>query len=468
MFSLNYLPKGGATYHSPLGEIGCCLESDPIPIFMSLLLVLFLVALNGVFVAAEFAIVKVRGSRIHEMAESGNIQAKFAKHIVNNISAYLIATQLGMTVATFAIGWLGEPAVASLLRPLFETWNLPNFLLHTLSLIVAFTLLTVIHIIIGKQFPKMYAIRMAEQVTLWLAVPMIIFYKIMRPLIWFLNQSSKWLLSKSGIEPNEEYESAHTEDEIRILMQNSHKNGMINNAEFVLFDNIFEFTETNAREIMIPRTEMVCLYAHLTYAENKQISVQEMRTRYPVCDPDKDNIIGFIHIKDFLQNESLHADLRSLIRPVLSVPESMQISSLLQLMQKKKTKLALLIDEYGGTSGLVTLQDILEEIVGEIQDEFDEERPTIEFMEEDSYSVDGLMLISQINDLLHTDIDTDNYDTIGGWMYSQVEIPPRIQQKIVHNGYEFMIDEVDHLRVSRILIRRILTKDYYLENGEVS
>jgi len=429
------------------------LDSDPIPLLINLLLVLVLVIVNGLFVAAEFAIVKVRSSRIQALAEDGNIRAKFAKHIMNNVNAYLSASQLGITLASLAIGWLGEPAVAALLRPLLEG-VVPEFVLHTLAFIIAYTLITVFHIIIGEQFPKMYAIRKAETVTLWLAAPMFVFYKIMRPFIWFLNGTSNWLLRRTGVEPEEDHDSAHTEEEIRLLMQQSHKSGMIDKNEFMLVDNIFEFAETNAREIMIPRTEMICLYMHLSYEENVDIAVSEMRTRYPVCDPDKDNIIGFIHIKDLMQNERRKGDLQSLIRPVLSVPESMPISTLLRLMQKKKTKLALLIDEYGGTSGLVTDEDILEEIVGEIQDEFDEGRPSIEMVGEHAYSVDGLVLIEEISSFLNVAIDNTDYDTIGGWMYAHVESPPRVNQQLLYGGYEFVIEEVDHMRVSRIAIRK--------------
>jgi CBS domain containing-hemolysin-like protein len=395
------------------------------------------------------------------LAEDGNIRAKFVRHILNNVNAYLSASQLGITLASLAIGWLGEPAVAALLRPLLAD-IVPEFVLHSLAFIIAYTLITIFHIIVGEQFPKMYAIRKAEAVTLWLAAPMIVFYKIMRPFIWFLNGTSNWLLRRSGIEPEEDHESAHTEEEIRLLMQKSHKSGMIDNTEFTLVDNIFEFAETNAREIMIPRTEMICLYAHLSYEENVEIAVSEMKTRYPVCDQDKDNIIGFIHIKDLMQNERRRSDLRSLIRPVLSVPESMPISALLKQMQKRKTKLALLIDEYGGTSGLVTDEDILEEIVGEIHDEFDVERPNIELIGEDTYSVNGLVLIGEVNQFFDADIDNADYDTIGGWMYSQVEMPPRVGQRLWFGGYEFVIDEVDHMRVSRIVIRKKKTGENVL------
>jgi CBS domain containing-hemolysin-like protein len=221
-------------------------------------------------------------------------------------------------------------------------------------------------------------------------------------------------------------------------------------------DNIFEFAETNAREIMIPRTEMSCLYGNLSFAENRTIALREMHTRYPVCERDKDNIIGFVHIKDLLKvPDNALLDIRDLMRPMISVPESMPISALLKLMQKKKSQIAILIDEYGGTAGLVTLEDIMEEIVGEIQDEFDEERPDVEKRDENTYSINGMMLIEEVNSLFGLNIPTDDYDTIGGWIYSQIENPPKENQFVVaEEGFRFTIEETDHLRVSRITVNR--------------
>lgn len=421
---------------------------------LNLVMVLILVLLNGFFVAAEFAIVKIRSSRLDALVQEGNVKAKFARSIVGNLNAYLSACQLGITLASLGLGWIGEPAVAKLLEPVLGSIGVPNAIIHTIAFVIAFTLITAFHITIGEQVPKTYAIRKSEEVTLWAAIPLMLFYKLMNPFIWLLNGASNWMLKKSGIEPDAEHESVHTEDEIRVIMQESHNSGLIDKQEFTLFDNLFEFTETNAKEIMIPRTEMVCLYADRSFEDNKEIAVAEMLTRYPVCDPDKDNIIGFVHIKDLLKADAVTPDIRQLVRPLLTVPESMPISTLLRLMQRKKTQMVLLIDEYGGTSGIVTVEDILEEIVGEIQDEFDEERPRIETIDDETYSIDGLLLIEEVNDYFGLDIMTDDYDTIGGWLYSQVEIPPRKNQKIHYHGFEFTIEEVDHLRISRIQVSK--------------
>lgn len=432
------------------------MEGDPFPVAVDLLFIFILVFLNGFFVAAEFAMVKVRGSRIDTLVQEGNARARFASHLTSHLDAYLSACQLGITLASLGLGWIGEPAIADAIEPLFGVLGLPESWIHPLSFVIAFTLITVLHIVLGELAPKTFAIRQAERITLWTAGPLIFFARIMNPFIWLLNGMANGLLRLFGIAPASESSSAHTEEEIRILMKESHESGLIDNTELALMDNIFDFADTTAREIMIPRTEMVCLYANHPFESNKAIALKEMHTRYPLCDDDKDDIIGFIHIKDLLKlpDNAVH-DIRELVRPMTTVPESMPISTLLKMMQKRKTQIAILIDEYGGTSGLVTLEDIMEELVGEIQDEFDEERPDFERLDEYTYSVSGMVLIDDINSEFGLDIPSDDYDTIGGWMYSQIEIPPRKYQTIeLDSGFRFVVMEIDNLRVSRISIIR--------------
>ncbi|WP_461480271.1 hemolysin family protein [Paenibacillus sp. PvR052] len=421
-------------------------------------MIIVLVLLNGFFVAAEFAMVKVRASRLDTLAQEGNVFARFAQKITGNLNAYLTACQLGTSLTSLGLGWAGASVIAVLLSPVLKDWfQFNDMVIHTISFLIAFSVITTLHMTIGNQFPKTFASRHSETFTLWSSAPILFFYKLMLPLIWLLSGISNWMLKRVGIEPSGEQESAHTDEEIRTLMKESHRSGFIDNTELTLFDNIFEFTETNAREIMIPRTEMGCLYANLTFEENMDIALDEMRTRYPVCDPDKDNIIGFVHIKDLMKASKGLTDIRLLARPMTKVPESMPISHLLKLMQKKKVQIALLLDEYGGTSGMVTLEDILEEIVGEIQDEFDpDERLSIEVKDETTHSIDGRLLINELNDFFGMEIGTENYDTVGGWIYSQVEIPPKKGQTVLYgDDYEFMIEETDDLRIARITVRKL-------------
>ncbi|OKP88775.1 hypothetical protein A3842_05070 [Paenibacillus sp. P3E] len=428
--------------------------SDPLPGILHVGLIILLVLLNGFFVSVEYAMVKVRSGRIDSLMEEGSKQAVAASNIVHNLDGYLSACQLGITLASLALGWLGEPAIATIVGPIVTSLGFGETSVYVISLIIAFMFITVLHIVLGELAPKTIAVNKAEAVLLLTAGAMNVFYRIMYPFIWIVKGLASGLLRIFRLSPASELATAHTEEEIRILMQESNKSGLIDNTEMTLVDNIFEFADTMAREIMIPRTEMICLNNNLTVEENMEIAFDGMRTRYPVCDGDKDHILGFIHIKDLIRDNA--PKYNELIRPILTVPESIQISALLKVMQRAKTQIAILIDEYGGTSGMVTLEDIMEEIVGEIQDEFDEERPGVEKLGENEFSIDGLMLIEEINDRLGLNMETDDYDTIGGWLYSKLEVnPPQKGQTFEFDNHLFAVEETDNKRISRIKVMKV-------------
>ncbi|WP_127590728.1 hemolysin family protein [Paenibacillus lautus] len=426
--------------------------SDPLPSLISLTLVLILVLLNGFFVSAELAFVKVKSSRIDALVEEGHRRAKFAQNILQNLDGYISACQFGITIVSIGLGWIGERTISAMITPWFHGIGWSNTVVHAVSLVLAFILIALMHIVFGALAPKTVAVRKAEQITLLSAGPLRVFYTIMFPFIWFANGLSNNVLRLFRMQPVVE-RNVHTEEELRDMMKESSESGLMDSTDMVLVDNIFEFADTTAREIMIPRTEMICLYNNLSLEENLKIASEGMRTRYPICDEDKDHIIGFIHIKDLMRG--FVRDQLSLIRPIIAVPESIKISDLLRRMQRSKTQIAILIDEYGGTSGLVTLEDIMEEIVGEIQDEFDEERPGIEKVGEDEYSIDGLMLIDEINDQFGLNVDTEDYDTIGGWLSSRLEVLlPHKGQSVMYEDYRFVIEETEHKRISRIRLIR--------------
>lgn len=423
--------------------------TDPLPSLFYLGLMLLLVLLNGFFVSAEFSIVKIRNGRIDTLIEEGRKSAIVTKSILNHLDGYLSACQLGITLCSLGLGFLGEPVIAAMLNPLFELAGFTEGAVHVVSVTVAFIIIAVLHIVLGELAPKTIAVNKSETVTLLTARPMRVFYKMMYPIVWVLNSLSTALLRLFGVAPRSGHDSLLTEEEIRVMMKESSESGLIDSTEMSLMDNIFEFADTTAREIMIPRTEMICLYAQNSLDENLEIALEGTRTRYPVCNNDKDHIIGFIHIKDLIRSNS--QDYREILRPIMAVPESIQISELMKRMQRSRTQIAILIDEYGGTSGLVTLEDIVEEIVGEIQDEFDEERPGIEQIDEDMYSIDGLMLIESVNDRFGFELDSEDYDTIGGWLYSRIEIlPPKIGDTVEHEDYLYMVEEIDNKRISRV------------------
>lgn len=441
---------------------------DYLIIIFNLIVVVFLVFLNGFFVASEFSIVKVRPSRLDTLIKEGNKQAVYAKKVTEHLDAYLSVTQLGITIASLGLGWIGEPTVAKILSPLFKVLDLTPQVEHTIAFVVGFSVITSLHIVIGELVPKSLSIQKTEQVVLSVSWLLIMFDKLMYPAVWFLNHVANWILRHMGVNAASEAEEAHNEDEIRILMEESHKHGYIDKTELTYLDNVFDFSEKRASDIMVPRTDMVCLYLEDSFDEIIKTALNERLTRYPICVEDKDHIIGFLHIKDLLRSLSVgeRPDLRDLAREVLLVPESLPVSKLLHMLQKHRSQLAILIDEYGGTAGMVTVEDILEEIVGEIQDEFDEERPEVEEKDIKTYSVDGKMLLDNINDSFDLELDTENCDTIGGWIYSQIDSPPKVGQKVKTSVAEFTIEEINKMRITRVGIYLLHEPKKFQEDTE--
>ena len=343
-----------------------------------------------------------------------------------------------------------------MLKPVFEIIGLSGALSTTISFIIAFSLVTAATIIIGELIPKNVAIQQVERVMLAVAIPLMFFQKIMYPSVWVLNKVAVFVASIFGVDiSNNGDEVAHTEDEIRRLMEESHKQGYIDKTELDFVDNVFDFADRNVREIMIPRTDMVCLYLEDSFEENIKVAMEEHLTRYPVCGEDKDDIVGFLHIKDLMQSlyKRRRPILRKLVRRTLVVPETMKISMLLKMMQKQRSQLAIVVDEYGGTAGMVTIEDVIEEIVGEIQDEFDQERPSIEKRSDLIYSIDAMLLLEEVSDIFEMEIEADNIDTIGGWLYNNVQSPPMIGMKASCDCVDFFVEEIDNLRITRILLQ---------------
>jgi CBS domain containing-hemolysin-like protein len=425
---------------------------DPFIVLFNVLAVLFLVFLNGFFVAAEFAMVKIRETRVQQLVEEGHRRARFAKQLTDNLDAYLSACQLGITLASLGLGWIGEPAVARLIEPVLAPLGLPAQVIHTTAFLIAFMLITSLHIVLGELVPKSMAIRRAEPTVLWSAPLMVWFYRLMYPLIWFLNNVANGLLRLIGLGPAGN-EDAHTEEEILLLINKSHKQGLISLTEASLVDNVFDFTELVAKDIMVPRTDMVVLDIEQSFEEHLAVIEKEKYTRYPVCKRDKDHIIGIVHIKDVYHLAlSGQRDLHAIVREHVTVPEAMPISTVLNILQRKHAQMAIVMDEYGGTAGLLTVEDILEELVGEIQDEYDQERPEIENIDH-GYSVNGRLRLEDLKELLHLSIPAPDIDTIGGWVFAQLKKPPEVGDVVVWNGLHFEVKEMDGSRIERIWIR---------------
>lgn len=435
-------------------------------ILINIIIALLLVFMNGFFVATEFAMVKVRKSRIETLMLDGNKSAKHTLTVVNDLNSYLSACQLGITLASLGLGWIGEPAVADALSPLFNLFHMPEALVHSISFVLGFAIITGLHIVLGELAPKSLAIISAEKIAMYTALPLIMFYRLTYPIMWAFNHSTNLILKSFGVSQVDEHDAAHTDEEIKLLVEDSYKHGLIDKTELTFVDNIFDFSEKTVKEIMIPRTDMACIFLEDSFEEIIKYAMDEQLTRYPVCRDSKDNITGFVHIKDLfrLKIEGNNENIENIVREIKFVPESMSISELLKIFKREKPQMAIVIDEYGGTFGLVTIEDILEEIVGEIQDEFDEEVDSITKTEDNNYVVDGKLILDEINELLKISIESDNIDTIGGWIYSQLKAYPKINDVIVYENYEFVVLECDNKRINQILIRELDSKG--MNDGE--
>ena len=430
----------------------------------NLILVAALIALTGFFVAIEFAIVKVRSSRIDQLVGEKKRGAVAAKKVTSNLDEYLSACQFGITITALGLGWLGEPTVKHVLEPVLITLHLSPPIANTVSFIIAFAVITFLHVVVGELAPKTFAIQKAEQVSLMFSKPLIYFYRIMYPFIWALNHAARFVASLFGLKPASEHEVAHSEEELRLILSESYESGEINQAEFKYVNNIFEFDNRLAKEIMVPRTEIVGLYTEDLFETYIEIIRQEKYTRYPVFGEDKDEVLGMVNVKDFfiryMDGEKQEAkSIMAYTRPVIEVMENIFIHDLLLSMQKKRIPLAILYDEYGGTAGLVTLEDILEEIVGEIRDEYDEdEHPPIQHISDDCKIVDGKVLVSEINDLFGLHLNEQDVDTIGGWLMMQGQ--PMAEGDITVVGeWTFTILEKDMHQIKRVEIKKMETEE---------
>ncbi|MCM3357229.1 MULTISPECIES: hemolysin family protein [unclassified Psychrobacillus] len=427
---------------------------------LNLTIFVILIALTAFFVATEFAIVKVRHSRIDQLVAEGRKGSKAAKQVTSRLDEYLSACQLGITVTALGIGMVGESTFEFILHPLFETIGISTDNIHYFTIGAAFLIATFLHVVVGELAPKTIAIQKAEAVTLVFAKPIMIFYKILYPFIWFLNGSARLLVGLFGMRPASEHELSHTEEELRLLLAESYKSGEINQNELKYVNNVFEFDDRIAREIMVPRTQIIGFERKATFNEVLTTISEERYTRYPVYEEDRDNIIGFINIKDFLTlgiNNRItleNFNIEDFVNPVINTIETTPINSLLLKMQKERIHMAILLDEYGGTSGLVTVEDILEEIVGEIRDEFDDDEiADVRKVKEDHYIIHTNVLLDDVAKLLKIDLYNPDVDTIGGWYYTQ-DIELHMDEQIEYGGYIFSINEKQDNHIQFIEVQK--------------
>lgn len=424
---------------------------------LKLLGVAVLVLANAFFVAAEFSLVSVRRTRISELLEQGNTAARWVAHAIEDPDKVIAATQLGITLSSLGLGWIGEPALAHLLEPVVDLVPaaLQSGFSHTLSAGIAFAAITCLHVVVGELAPKSIALQNPERTSLIVARPTIYTERLFKPIVWALNGAGNALLRLLGVAPATGHELVHSVEELKMLVSASAVVGVVENEEEEILHAVFDFGDTLVRQVMIPRTEMIAVPVESKLDDLIQIAVEHPFTKLPVYEGSQDHVVGVVHLKDVLPR--LRADnrqaitARSLMREALFVPETARIISLLERFRLRHQHIAIVLDEYGGTAGVVTLEDLIEEIVGEVSDPFDAE-PDIQLLEDGTTLVDGLTLIEDINDRLGLRLVDPDYDTIAGFVLGRLGRMAEEGDTIVADGIQLRVEALDGWRIDRISI----------------
>ncbi len=424
---------------------------------LHLFLAILCVFLNAFFVAAEFAMVKIRSTRLETLHSQGNIFARWATPIIENLNDYLSATQLGITLASLGLGWVGEPAFARLLEPLLSTLPVSQTTLHAISFACAFSIISFLHLVIGELVPKQMAIQMAEKVLLATTPLMRVFYVLFYPALKFLNYFTNIIMKAMGFSLKFE-EAAHDEEEIRLIVENSYEDGSLSQRKASLLENVFEFTHSTVKHIMVPKQDIVFLSIHSSSRENLDIAKESGHTRFPICDKDLEQVLGLVNVKDIiwhLEDEHNLINIYDLKRPILFVPEGKPIDQLLREFQTKKIHMAMVIDEFGMAVGLVTLEDVLEVIVGEIQDEFDQEIPKILKISDDEFQIDGMTPIPDVSEALNITLHDANNVSIAGYIINTLGKLAKEGDELELQGYQVKVEEVKRRRIVRLRFTKI-------------
>jgi len=432
---------------------------DLLDLILKILLVLGLVLLNGFFVAAEFAFVRIRETQLHPLAIKGHRRAKVARQIVANLNAYLSATQLGITIMSLGLGWVGEPIFTRLLSPLLVALHVQSEAFrHSIAFAIGFSALTFLHISVGELAPKWTAIQKPVPIALNVALPLKWFYWISYPFGWVLNQTAQWLLRQMGLEPVSDAERVHSEEELRLLVAASQKyaGGTPLGRDIVL--NALDLRRRIAREVMRPRQEIVALNTQASIAECLDVAEKTRYSRFPLCEGGNlDKTPGVIHIKDLYATRlkaRTGADLLPAARKLIYVPETARLERLLQLFLERRLHLAIVVDEFGGTTGMVTLENILEELVGQIQDEFDQEKPLLLRKDDRTWEISGVLPLHELEELVGEPLREEGVTTVSGWVTHRLSGFPKAGDVLSVGDYELRVEEMAGMRVARLRLAR--------------
>jgi CBS domain containing-hemolysin-like protein len=415
--------------------------------------------MNGFFVAAEISIISVRKTRLEQLINEGNLSASLAMDAIKEVNKFVAAVQLGVTIASIGLGWVGEATIAKLIQPIFA--HLPETLqtgaTHSVSTAIAFILITVMHVVIGELVPKSIALQYPEQTSLIVAWPMKVVFKIFAPAVYLLNGIGDGILKLIGINVQNRTPLAHSVEELDMIVNASYDEGVLNETEKDMLHNVFKFSDLQAKQVMIPRTDVVCIPSDITFDELKNLTTETQYTRYPVYENTLDNVIGIIHIKDLysLLQKNEEFELKKIIRPVMLVPETMTMDNLVLEFKKNHGQIAIVVDEFGGTSGIISLEDVLEEIFGEVQDEFDEEEADIKKINENKYSVNAMLRLDELAEYFEEEpIEDDDVDTIGGLVVKNLGRIAKEGDTIQINDMTCHVIEIDGARVTKLLIEK--------------
>lgn len=426
-------------------------------------LTLFLVLLNGFFVAAEFALVRVRGSQIELQIKSGSTVAKLARKIMHNLDGYLAATQLGITIASLALGAFGEEVVTNIMLNLFESLGVvitSKVIINTCH-VVAFVVITVLHIVFGELAPKSIAIQRSVRTTLAVAAPLRFFFVVFKPGIWLLNGFATFLLKLVGIQ-NVGEEAHHSSEELQYLLEQGKESGALDSNEHELIKNVFDFNERVVKNIMVPRTKISAMDIDTDKAELLELLITEGYSRMPVYQDSVDKIIGIVHAKDILPLLARNTDfeLKTIIRKPYFVPETKKINDLMAELQQKRMQIAIVLDEFGGTAGMVTLEDIVEELVGEIQDEYDEEKPIVDKISDREFVVNAVASIYDVNSHLPHDLPEDgDFDTVSGWVSEIFGKIPEVGEQREADGYNITVLKKSDQNIESVKLELLLNEE---------
>jgi CBS domain containing-hemolysin-like protein len=427
-------------------------------------LTFFLVLLNGFFVAAEFAIVRVRGSQIELQVKSGSRVAKLARKIMHNMDGYLAATQLGVTIASLGLGWAGEEVVTTIMLNIFQFFGvaITSSAIITTSHIVAFSAITVLHIVFGELAPKSIAIQRSVRTTLAISLPLRFFFVVFKPLIWMLNGFASFILRLVGINSVSGEEAHHSSEELQYLLEQGKESGALDSTEHELIKNVFDFNERVVKNIMVPRTKISGMDIDTAKNDLLELLITEGYSRMPVYHDSIDKIVGVVHAKDILPLLARNTDfeLKDIIRKPYFIPETKKINDLMAELQQKRMQIAIVLDEFGGTAGMVTLEDIVEELVGEIQDEFDEEKPIVDKVSDREFIVNAVASIYDVNSHLPHDLPEDgDFDTVSGWVSEIFGKIPEVGEQKEADGYNITVLKKSDQNIESVKLELLLNEE---------